>query len=516
MCGLFASNDPLIGQQHLHQINRRLAFRGPDGQSDLVTHGKWRFYHSRLSIIAPVSQFDQPFSGDNGSVLVFNGEIFNYKELMKRHSLPFTYSDTEALSYLLALPDFDLNEIEGFFALVYVDNAGRLKYCTRDRFGVKPLFIHYRGEYLSISSEASILSDIFGLGYSDDAIAEYPAFRAAVFSESYFCDVSSVAPGTCLINGTYFDPLDYIRQDYKPFEEIMAMLEPTIRSSITNRLIADVPVGLLYSGGIDSNLLSNFCNNDLPRLTGGVPGDYDLEFARANTIQGSAQKPILVEVGDDQFRERFYDMVKLRKEPLSVPNEVVLSLLAETWSKSNGKVLISGEAADEFFGGYDRIFKWALSCETFDPIVFMKLYCYVPLDKIPDVVKDKVIAFFKTTQHLSPVEAVRYFFIKKHLPVLFRRLDFSLMFAGVEGREPLATKQMFDLAVQTNPKDLFRNNLGKLPLRLLTEKVINKKFAFTNKVGFPIDLGNIFRGNPTQDRISNYKIWCEENLQAIK
>jgi asparagine synthase (glutamine-hydrolysing) len=516
MCGIFASNDPLIGYQHYKKINDRLSFRGPDGQSDLVIKGNWKFYHSRLSIIAPDHRYNQPFRGKNGSTLVFNGEILNFKELIKRFDLPLTISDTEALSYLLELPNFNLDEIEGFFAFAYVDNFGELKYCARDRFGVKPLYIHTRGEYISISSEASLLSDIFDLKYLDDAIEEYPAFRAPVFSESFFCGVSSIEPGTCLINGTYFDALDYIRQDYRPLKEIMAKLEPTICSSIKSRLISDVPVGILYSGGIDSNLIFNLCQKDLTRLTGGIAGDYDLEYARSNKNHKDFKDPIILEVSPEIFLERFEAMIKLRKEPLSVPNEVILSLLADHWSKSNGKVLMSGEAADEFFGGYDRIFSWALSCDNFDPIKFMELYCYVPVSSIPENVKDKVFSFFKMTQHLSPVEAVRYFFVKKHLPVLFRRLDFSLMFSGVEGREPLASKKMFELAMQINPKDLFRNKMGKLPLRLVAEKAFNEEFAFSSKVGFPIDLGYIFKNKPTNDRINNYKIWCEENIKAIK
>ena len=110
---------------------------------------------------------------------------------------------------------------------------------------------------------------------------------------------------------------------------------------------------------------------------------------------------------------------------------------------------------------------------------------------------------------------VRYFFVKKHLPILFRRLDFSLMFSGIEGREPLASLNMFLLALKCNPNDLFKGALGKLPLRNLAKELISEEFAFSTKVGFPVDLGLIFREVPSKDKYENYQVWYDENIGAF-
>ena len=81
MCGIFASNDPLVSPGHIKVLNKHLKFRGPDFQSKIIKHKNWLLYHSRLSIIGLSDKYNQPYSCSDGSVLLFNGEIFNYKEL---------------------------------------------------------------------------------------------------------------------------------------------------------------------------------------------------------------------------------------------------------------------------------------------------------------------------------------------------------------------------------------------------------------------------------------------------
>ena len=514
MCGLFASNDPRINESSEHIINSRLAFRGPDGQSGIITHKDWKLYHSRLSIIAPVEEFSQPFFSKKGDVLVFNGEILNFRELQIKYNIKKTDSDTETLNELLDIKNFDINELEGFFAFVRVNRHGYMTHCARDRFGVKPLFVYKRDKYISISSEASALSDLFDLEYDDFSIEEYKVFRAPVFRGSYFKGVKAVEPGACLVNGSFFDCKSYFACDYISGDDASSQIRDAINNSLKSRLISDVPVGLLYSGGIDSNLLKELCEKKLQKFTGGFAGDYDLELARVNN-NANNDNTILIEVSNEKFKKRFFEMTKLRKEPLSVPNEVILSFLAEKWANMGGKVLISGEAADEFFGGYDRIYGWALSAERFDIEKFLEFYCYVPRDQISERIVEEVRNFFNPLESLGPFEMVRYFFVKKHLPVLFRRLDFSLMYAGIEGREPLASLNMFLLALKCKPDDLFKGALGKLPLRNLAKNLINEDFAFSTKVGFPVDLGLIFRDTPAKDKYENYQVWCDENIGAI-
>lgn len=512
MCGFFASNDPFVSQDHLSLINDRLSFRGPDFQSELVSFKGWHLYHSRLSIIATEEKFSQPYFTEEGGILVFNGEILNYQELAKKYGLGVMRSDTQVLGALLSYKNFDLNDLEGFFSFVFIDHNGDLKYCARDRLGVKPLNYFNRKGYISISSESSVLSDLYEIPYSDKALEEYRVFRSPMFQGSYFEGVESVEPGNCLVSGEFFNSLSFIPRQYPESSDLLNKMKITMENAVSSRLIADVPVGLLYSGGIDSNLIKISTNRAFECFTGGFEGDYDMDYAK-NSLGDKSNNII---VSEKEFLKRLKEMVTLRKEPLSVPNEVILSFLAESWANKGGKVLLSGEAADELFAGYDRIYYWALNIKEFNISEFLSLYAYLPLEDISQEILDSVIDFFSRLESLSPFEKVRQFFIKKHLPVLFRRLDFSLMFSGIEGREPFAATEVLKLALNFDPNDLFHGTLGKYPLRNLAKESLGEDFAFMPKVGFPIDLGKIIHGEESKSRSDNYILWCDENMRLIK
>jgi len=272
-------------------------------------------------------------------------------------------------------------------------------------------------------------------------------------------------------------------------------------------------VGLLYSGGIDSNIISSVIEEKIPRFTGGMHGDSDLIFAAS--MQKEGYNVHLVDINQIQFKQRLKQMVELRGEPLSVPNEVVLSFLGEAWAKSGGKVLLSGEGADEFFGGYDRVFRWAANIKDFNLEEFLAYYSYGNKSEIPEWLLSKLKEFFNRLEDLCPFEKVRYFFIKKHLPTLFRRLDFALMFAGIEGREPLATYDLLQLALRFSPNSLVNQEVGKIPLRIFAERRFGAEFAFAKKVGFPIDLVKIYSGRPARDRFENYDFWHRENIRIL-
>ena len=515
MCGIFATNHPDLDVSKLKVVDRRLSFRGPDFRSGIIEHQGWKLYHSRLSIIAPTNEFSQPFHARDGSVTVFNGEILNFRDLLLKYSLPDFHSDTQALSELLCIPDFDLNLIEGFFAFVRVDVDGHLTHCARDKFGVKPLNYCEIDGHLTISSEASVLSDLFDLSYDDAAMSEYRAFRAPLFSGSYFEGVNCVQPGSCMLAGRYFQLRNVFESAQRQESCTIAKLTDTLKDSIQSRLLSDVPVGLLYSGGIDSNLINTFTDQKLHKLTGGLSEDYDIKFALERSDKLGDNNSTVVQVSPQDFKQRFYEMVELRKEPLSVPNEVVLSFLAEKWAHMGGKVLLSGEAADEFFAGYDRIFAWAGETKEFDLNKFIELYCYCERSDVCQQVILSLTAYFDNLEELSVFEKVRYFFIDKHLPVLFRRLDFALMFAGVEGREPLATTSVLTLALSHTSSELVQNNLGKHPLRKISAKEFGNDFAYAKKVGFPVDINLIFFGDKSLDRHQNYFAWYTVNKDSL-
>jgi len=505
MCGFFISNNPNVQQRHGDLIEKCLRFRGPDCSSGLIENNGWKAYHSRLSIIDLNAGSNQPFIDNTGGTLVFNGEILNYKQLGQKYFQKNYTSDTHLLSDLIVSQQIDLNELDGFFAFVYVDATGELKFVSRDKFGVKPLFYHQDEHGISFSSEPNVLKELFNLEVNPIAIEEYHSARAPIFSGSYFSDVQSIEPGMCLINGKYFDCLNSFNH-YE--DQTLAELENSIRTGIETRLVSDAKVGLLLSRGIDSNLIHQMAEFD-SLYTIGFEGDEDIDYLKSQSIENLH----IYECHADEYKSSFDHLLKLRGEPMSVPNEVLLYKIASIAAKDGVKVLLSGEGADEFFGGYDRVFNWAASCDDdFDLDTFLDYYCYSVPAKDTETYNN-FSKLFDEIEGLSAFEKVRYFFIKHHMPVLFRRLDFALMAAGVEGRDPIANHHVFQSAIKYTHQKLMAGNLGKLPLRDLITPYKGRGFAFEKKVGFPVDLTKVFE-NPKS--LTSYELWFEENLKVLK
>ncbi|WP_368894042.1 asparagine synthetase B [Kluyvera ascorbata] len=505
MCGFFITNNPKINSSHLDIVESLLRFRGPDYSSGFICKNGWTAYHARLSIIDLTEVANQPVIDDNGGMLVFNGEILNYKELGIKYLNKEYKSDTLLLSALLQHNLVELEEFDGFFSFVYVNKHGVIEYAVRDKFGVKPLFYHKdKDGYLSFCSEPNVLRSLFDCTINDNAIEEYYSTRYPIFSGSYFNGIYSVLPGSCYINGIYFDITDYFTNSYNNvcLDSVLA----GIKKGVETRKISDAPVGLLLSRGVDSNLINSLSNFDA-KYSIGFKGDEDIEYLSLRDIDNLK----IIECDAKKYKDAFEYLLNLRGEPMSVPNEVLLYLVAKEAANDGIKVLLSGEGADEFFGGYDRIFTWALMTPEFILEEFLTLYCYKPPKKNSNLI-DRFNNIFEEVSHLAPFEKVRWFFIKYHMPILFRRLDFSLMAAGVEGREPLANMHVFMQAIKIAPSQLMESGLGKVPLRNIISDFLGKEFAFEKKVGFPVDLRKIFN---YQGGMDSYDIWFTENLKGL-
>ncbi|MCL0005229.1 asparagine synthetase B, partial [Providencia rettgeri] len=353
MCGFFITNHPSINKkEHEFILENTLRFRGPDGASGLIQNGKWMAYHSRLSIIDLNSGVNQPVKDTSGGMLVFNGEILNYEALGHKYFQKKFESDTTLLSELIKNKLLSIPELDGFFSFVYINNQNEIEYAARDRFGVKPLFYYKNGEYLAFSSEPNTLKTLFNLSINQDSIDEYKATRSPIFSGSYFEGVQQVNPGQCLITGYYFDASKHLNGEYKDISK--SELLAAITKGVNSRKISDAPIGLLLSKGIDSNLLKSI-GGIKHCYSIGFEGDADIEYLQSKSIENLK----IVTCTPSEYLNDFNYLLKLRGEPLSVPNEVLLYQISKEAAKDGVKVLLSGEGADEFFAGYDRIFKWA-------------------------------------------------------------------------------------------------------------------------------------------------------------
>ena len=504
MCGFFITNSNNVYEEDEDILDATLSFRGPDGSSGIIVSGEWKSYHSRLSIIDLTPGTNQPVINEDGSQLVFNGEILNYKELGIKYFNKIYESDTFLLNDLIRNRNLDLIELDGFFSFVFINSFGKLEYACRDRFGVKPLYYIEENGCISFSSEPSTLKELFKTPINQAAIDEYKCFRAPIFEESYYLKIHSVQPGCCYVKGKYFDLTLELLKEKKPITE--NSLIDALKMGVKSRCVSDAPIGLLLSRGIDSNLIRYMHSFDR-YYSVGFSGDDDIEYLKRSNIEGLT----VLDIKPEDFKKAFDFLLNLRKEPLSVPNEVLLYLVAKYARGQGIKVLLSGEGADEFFAGYDRIFTWAMNTEKFDVNQFVKLYAYNSSEMNEDVFQ-KVNSIFLSCGIKDPFEMVRWFFIKYHMPILFRRLDFSLMAAGVEGREPIANMHLFDLCKNLTSNDLMISGLGKKPLRDLLASYMGEEFSFSKKIGFPVQVNKIF-DNP--EGLESYDLWFKKNLEVL-
>ena len=509
MCGFFATNDHDLVLDR-YNLDQWIGFRGPDFRSDVIEYKGWRVYHARLAVISLSHLAIQPIINETG-LTVFNGEIFNYNDLAEKYNIENVGSDTLVLHELLSVPSFEIGEIEGFFAFIKISPDGDLMYCARDYFGVKPLFYKNKNKSITISSEPNALIDLYASEWNADAVEEYDLFRYPIISGSYFSGINQVHPGECMINGRYFDLKEcFLTSKYSSVA--IECLEGDVEFGLKSREISDVSYSMLFSGGVDSNILRVYSDSQPDYLfTGSFNGaGYDKDVVDNMLGKGLIDRLIKVDVSDEEFISNLKYLVRLRKEPLSVPNQVILYSIASEARSLGQKVLISGEGADEFFAGYDRIYSFFLVNE-FSVSEFIRRYSYSGLN-VSERIYTYFDDYFRRLDELSPFEKVRYFFIDKHLPILFRRLDFSLMAAGIEGREPFVTRRMLLSSLKLSGDSLIGGGVGKIPLRNMLSQHLGKKFAFEKKVGFPIDLT---KGRFSSVANSNYEIWRKLNMEAL-
>jgi len=380
MCGIFAFFSP-PGQSAdagaCNQATALLSHRGPDADGQWTSPDHEVFLgHRRLSIIDLSAAANQPMLSPQGKVLVYNGEIYNFRELrgeLEGAGAAFTTSsDTEVL--LKALEQWGpeaLTRLRGMFSLVLWDPAQRRALLARDPFGIKPLYLWQgpRGELAAASElKAFYALPSFVPELNRDSLPEYLRFRSLSRQRTLLSGVSKLPPASY----AWFEPGGKIEpQVYwrladcpNPAEASAGLAENTerfvelFRQTVQAHLIADVPVGAQFSGGVDSSLVSAVAMKDLGADFAGFfcrvaqEGFDETPFAEAiaHALGMRLHRSELNAGG--LFSELLDRLTWHQDDPLTHPNSMGIFLLSAL-AKGKVKVLLSGETADEIFAGYD-------------------------------------------------------------------------------------------------------------------------------------------------------------------
>lgn len=370
MCGFVgyinASADEKENQRVIEAMADKIVHRGPD-QDDYYVDGDVSLGFRRLSII-DLDGGSQPILNEDGSkVLLFNGEIYNFQplreELLEKGHIFKTHTDSEVL--LHGYEEWGkalLPKLRGMFAFVIWDKNEKKLFGARDIFGIKPFFYYLKGNNFLFGSEIKsfLANPLFEKEFNAERLPEYLCFEYLPDNETLFKHVYKVTPGTCFTwqNGnleteTYFKPKFDIDNETS-LEEFEKIIDETFKSSVKAHGISDVEVGCFLSGGVDSSFVVHEVKkaHDVKTFTVGYAEEKYSEisaaeeFAKTEDVK-NYQKKITA--------EEFFNIVPTVQyymdEPLPNPSAISLYFLAQLASEQV-KVVLSGEGADELFGGY--------------------------------------------------------------------------------------------------------------------------------------------------------------------
>lgn len=506
MCGILYTNDPSVTRKTFQKALSLMNHRGPDAEAVSFFHKGIKLGHKRLKILDLDERSNQPFwSHDKRYVMVYNGEIYNYKELAKEHNINHkTTSDTEILLELYVLYGFEmLAMLNGMFAFVILDTVTNDIFVARDRLGVKPLYISKNGEWITIASEIVPVIELTGRTEFDEiGLRQYRKLRAFFNGRTAYNGIEMFPAGHYMLNKKVkrYWKLPEGKQPPPEDDEIKELLV----SAVNYRCISDVPVGSYLSGGLDSTIVAGLASKP-HTWTVGFTDNNEFRWARlASKTLHSIHNEVIIE--KEEFLSLAKFMIRKRLEPLSVPNEVLLYKMT-TEVKKNNTVILSGEGADELFFGYDRIFRWAAENE-WDIREFNKLYSYGSNDDL-EIIEDALAPFMN---YGKTIDIVAAFFQVAHLHGLLRRLDNSTMLCSVEARVPFVDYRLVERMAGVSFGYRMEGGIVKAPLKRIFKEIIPEEIINRTKIGFPVPLDSIFSvpsGKTAMDA------WLEFNLSEL-
>ncbi|MDE5770136.1 MAG: asparagine synthase (glutamine-hydrolyzing) [Ruminococcus sp.] len=367
MCGITGfTNDIDNSNAVLGSMMDRIRHRGPDAEGKYIDEGI-ALGHRRLSIIDVSSQGDQPiFNEDKSLVIVFNGEIYNYMEirekLVESGHVFRTNTDTEVLihgyeEYGIKL----LNMLRGMFAFVIWDKNKKELFGARDFFGIKPLYYAVMGKTFMFGSEIKCFLEHpnFKKELNTDVLENYLTFQYSPTYETFFKNVYKLPPAHyfTLRNGKfearrYWD-VNFSEDNSPSLDEWVNKISDTFHDSVNAHKIADVEVGSFLSSGVDSSYVASVADVDKTFTVGFGNDEKYNEIGWAKNFSKAIGKENTSKViSPEEYWSNLSRIQYHMDEPLADPSAVALYFVCNIASEKL-KVVLSGEGADEIFGGYN-------------------------------------------------------------------------------------------------------------------------------------------------------------------
>ena len=381
MCGIvgiISKNEKELAK--IAAATRTLSKRGPDNRST-AKFNNLALGHARLSIIDTSNAANQPFTESTERyTIVFNGEIYNYKELKDElitDGISFTTSsDTEVLLQLyIKHQEKCLDKLNGFFAFAIFDKKENSLFAARDRMGIKPLLYYFDGEQFIFASELKAILN-FNIKKEIDKISlfNYLQFNYIPTHCSILENVSKLKPGHFIsikninqLEGGVKEEMYYeipfqeeatIQTSALNYDKSQEMLRNLLDDAVQKRLIADVPVGTFLSGGVDSSIISLIAKRHKPDLQTFSIGFKDEPYFDETVYANAVAKKIgsqhqVFSLSNNDLYENLHDILDYLDEPFADSSAIAVYLLSKH-TKEHVTVALSGDGADEMFSGYNK------------------------------------------------------------------------------------------------------------------------------------------------------------------
>lgn len=547
MCGFVGFVDKRISNKKeiIKDMNNTIIHRGPDDEGYYVDDNVALGFR-RLSII-DLSSGKQPiYNEDESLVLVFNGEIYNYKDiredLIKKGHIFKTNGDTEVLIHgYEEYKEKLLNMLRGMYAFVIWDKNSNELFGARDIFGIKPFYYYFDNNCFIVSSEikAMLKNTNFNKELNEDMLPYYLMYEYIPNENTLFKNVYKLLPGEYfkyknnnLTINKYFD-INYNIDNTLSHEEYVNKIIKAFEDSVKAHKISDVEVGAFLSSGIDSSYtvkkLSQI-NDKLKTFSIGYKEEKYSELAGAKEFAKEEKvNQVITLLDEEEFFNSFEDIQWHMDEPLPNPSAVPLYHLAKCASKYV-KVVLSGEGADELFGGYEWyqdpfMYERYLKVPKFFRNIFSFTASLMPhfhgknflikgnkdaqgryvrqeyvfnYQDTKKIINSKkkfkhpntlVTKHFNKVKNLDDITKIEYADIMTWLPYdILQKADKMSMAHSIELRVPFLDKKMLEIAMMLPVKERVNKKVTKIALRDAAAKEINHKTAYRRKIGFTVPL----------------------------
>ncbi|MEG1003736.1 MAG: asparagine synthase (glutamine-hydrolyzing) [Clostridium sp.] len=413
MCGFLQLFKESIGDTEIASCRKGakdIVHRGPNDTKEII-HENALFIFNRLSII-DIENGAQPFNYKDKYTIVFNGEIYNYKELREElieEGYKFnTHSEVEVIATLYdKMGSYLANKLRGMFAIVIYDKENDKITAFRDYFGIKPLYYMNVDGGLYFSSELKALKEIFDdLTYRNNLLGQYATFQYIPSNDSIFKEIKILPPGhvcekklNCEERIYKYFEVTFNEKEHNK-EELKENIRNVIKESVKMHLESDVPVATFLSSGIDSSIVTKIASEINPNIVSYTIGfdidGYDETVSAKRFADDIGIKNVSIKLNYKDYIRDLPKIVYHMDSPIGDPSIIPLYHICKEVS-NDYKVILSGEGADEFFGGYNIYTEdESLKMFNFMPKGVKKMLKGVA-SSIPDTVKGKSFIIRGTT-----------------------------------------------------------------------------------------------------------------------